>query len=52
MRLYKKIAERRASDNAITNRGRTKAFVRGFEDAIVYLQEMQEKGLVTITFNF
>ena len=52
MRPYKKIAEKRAADKAMTNRGRTKAFVRGFEDAMMYLQEMQEKGLVTITFNF
>ena len=52
MRPYKKIAEQRAADKAMTNRGRTKAFVRGFEDAMVYLQEMQDKGLVTITFNF
>lgn len=52
MRPYKKIAEKRAADNAMTNKGRTKAFVRGFEDAMVYLKEMQEKGLVTITFNF
>ena len=52
MRPYKKIAEQRAANKAMTNRGRTKAFVRGFEDAMLYLQEMQEKGLVTITFNF
>ena len=52
MRPYKKIAEERAADKAMTNRGRTKAFVKGFEDAMEYLQEMQEKGLVTITFNF
>ena len=52
MRPYKKIAEQRAADKAMTNKGRTKAFVKGFEDAMVYLQEMQEKGLVTITFNF
>lgn len=52
MRPYNKIAEQRAADKSMTNKGRTKAFVRVFEDAIVYLQEMQEKGLVTITFNF
>ena len=52
MRPYKKIAEKRAADKSMTNRGRTKAFVRGFEDAMEYLQDMQEKGLVTITFNF
>ena len=52
MRPYKKIAEQRAAYKSITNRGRTKAFVRGFEDAMMYLQEMQEKGFVTITFNF
>ena len=52
MRPYKKIAEQRAADKAMTNRGRTKAFVKGFEDAMVYLQEMQEKCLVTIKFNF
>ena len=52
MRPYKKIAEKRAADKAMTNRGRTKAFVKGFEDAMLYLQEMQEKGLVTIKFNF
>ena len=51
MRPYKKIAEKRAADKAMTNKGRTKAFVRGFEDAMVYLQEMQDKGLITITFN-
>ena len=52
MRPYKKIAEKIAADKSMTNRGRTKAFVKGFEDAMVYPQEMQEKGLVTITFNF
>ena len=52
MRPYKKIAEKRAADKYMTNRGRTNAFVRGFEDAMEYLQDMQEKGLVTITFNF
>ena len=51
MRLYKKIAEQRAANKAMTNRGRTKAFVRGFEDAMVYLKELQDKGLITITFN-
>ena len=51
MRPYKKIAEKRAADKSITNRGRTKAFVRGFEDAMAYLKELQDKGLITITFN-
>lgn len=51
MRPYKKLAEQRAASKAITNRGRTKAFVRGFEDAMVYLKELQDKGLITITFN-
>ena len=35
---YKKIAEQRAADKAMTNKGRTKAFVKGFEDAMVYLK--------------
>lgn len=52
MRPYKKIAEQRAANKSMTNRGQTKAFVKGFKDAMAYLQEMQEKGLVTITFNF
>lgn len=52
MRPYKKIAEQRADDKAMTNKGRNKAFVKGFEDSMVYLKEMQDKGLVTITFNF
>lgn len=51
MRPYKKIAEQRAANNAMTNKGRTKAFVRGFEDAMAYLKELQDKGLITITFN-
>ena len=51
MRPYKKIAEQRAANKAMTNRGRTKAFVRGFEDAMAYLKELHDKGLITITFN-
>ena len=51
MRPYKKIAEQRAANKAMTNKGRTKAFVRGFEDAMTYIKELQDKGLITITFN-
>ena len=51
MRPYKKIAEQRAANKAMTNRGLTKAFVRVFEDAMAYLKELQDKGLITITFN-
>lgn len=51
MRPYKKIAEQRAANKAMTNKGRTKAFIRGFEDAMVYLKELQDKGLITVTFN-
>ena len=51
MRPYKKIAEQRAANKAMTNKGRTKAFVRGFEDAMTYLKELQDKGLITVTFN-
>ena len=51
MRPYKKIAEQRAANKAMTNKGRTKAFVRGFEDAMAYIKELQDKGLITITFN-
>lgn len=51
MRPYKKLAEQRAANKDMTNRGRTKAFVRGFEDAMSYLNELQDKGLITITFN-
>ena len=50
MRPYKKIAEQRAAQQDMTNRGRTKAYVRGFEDAIAYLKELQDKGLLTIKF--
>lgn len=50
MRPYKKIAEQRAAQQGMTNRGRTKAYVRGFEDAIAYLKELQDKGLLTIKF--
>ena len=52
MRPYKKLAEQRASSKSMTNKGLTKAFVRGFEDAMEFLKEMQDKGLVDITFNF
>lgn len=52
MRPYKKIAEQRAASKSMTNKGRTKAFVRGFEDAMEFLKEMQDKGLVSITFNY
>ena len=52
MRPYKKLAEQRAASKSMTNKGRTKAFVRGFEDAMEFLKEMQDKGLVDITFNF
>lgn len=51
MRPYKKLAEQRAANNGMTNKGRTKAFVRGFEDAMAYLKELQDKGIITITFN-
>ena len=51
MRPYKKIAEQRAAQHGMKNRGRTKAFVRGFEDAMAYIKELQDKGLITITFN-
>lgn len=51
MRPYKKLAEQRAANMAMTNRGRTKSFVRGFEDAMEYIKELQDKGLITITFN-
>ena len=50
MNTFKKIAEQRAAQHGMTNRGRTKAYVRGFEDAIAYLKELQDKGLLTIKF--
>lgn len=50
MNTFKKIAEQRAAQHGMTNRGRTKAYVRGFEDAIAYLKELQYKGLLTIKF--
>ena len=51
MTPHKKIAEPPAANKAMTNKGRTKAFVRGFEDAMAYIKELQDKGLITITFN-
>lgn len=51
MRPYKKIAEQMAADSGYTNKGRAKAYVRGFEAAFDFLADMERSGKVSISFN-